>query len=924
MLQPFTGRTLSIGLPPVLQVVCTPGCPLPYHTPPAARSIVKRSPTGLDHGRTPCGTFLYPSLVIDKDIVVHSSHLKLIRLIQSRRGSAVALFSPRSLSVRLLRASVEADLNSNGLTYELRPSQSYYRYHRLVALSQAAYASSSPNITATKRPKAKYSRRLLYFSSFVIRLFYQVFCPGERDLENDADSTYSCNVSDLGSIAVTIAQTFEYMMFSRKRANATPIPLPPKPVVLSPSGTFDGDDGKWSTFVVNIAGDGEGKGQNFKVLMSTSSPITLVPAKMDWCSTDECAKRRGVMDVGALGLDTTDTAAYSTAGLYALPFNKDSMYWWSRGLLLPSSNGTLNGAWGSTNVGLGAASRQSITIQHQYVATYYFNDFFMGSLGLCAGAVSLNGASGPAFLSGLAAVTTKVPSSSYGFTAGASYRNGGNGVTGNMVFGGYDRSRLVTEQVVIITMPNKQNNTLIVGVNSILYQPDPNVQQGVTSLTNPKNGGFSAIIDSTLPYLVLPDDICDRFVEKFNLGFDKNTGLYTINSTAHDLNKQQNATVRFKISSRPQDSEQHTTIAFPYDAFYLQASDPIYTNTTYYFPIRKSTNGFYILGRTFLQEAYIIVDFERANFTVAPAVFANPMPSENLVTIYNTTYIPLSQAPKSGNGGLSGGAIAGVVIGIVAVFLILGGGAWIFFKRRRVANAKTMNQEGKPSGIDTIVSCDEVKHRRVSELTDSEPPSSPQTKILGYYGGDHKSIPELSPESHPAELYSTPLDGSSEPDYFAAAPKPRRRGATRDSSGQVTPGTPVAELSGDDAVNSMQRPKHSRGPSDNSLSTNIDEVLAGQDKDTRQVRRKHSNKFVEHTGEGDGHSRAEMVVSPLENTRIDEPEPTVDSTVERRPSHTRGLSDTTIQSVQSDSTAVSHPTPDELERWARSGDGAPK
>jgi hypothetical protein len=46
----------------------------------------------------------------------------------------------------------------------------------------------------------------------------------------------------------------------------------------------------------------------------------------------------------------------------------------------------------------------------------------------------------------------------------------------------------------------------------------------------------------------------------------------------------------------------------------------------------------------------------------------------------------------------------------------------------------------------------------------------------------------------------------------------------------------------------------------------------------------------------------------------------VQHSTERRPSHTRGLSDTTIAS---DSTAVSQPTPDELESWARSGNDAP-
>jgi hypothetical protein len=507
-----------------------------------------------------------------------------------------------------------------------------------------------------------------------------------------------------------------------------------------------------------------------------------------------------------------------------------------------------------------------------------------------------------------------------------------------MVFGGYDKSRLVMQQGTMIGMPNEKNNTLLVGVQSIIYKADPDVEQGSTSFTS---GGFNAVIDSTLPYLVLPSDICERFVQKFNLGYDNTTNLYTINSTAHDRNVQQNATVSFKIGAGAQDSAKFTTISLPYAAFYLQASSPIYQNVTNYFPIRKSTTGYYILGRTFLQEAYLIVDYQRSNFTIAPAYWSEPMPTEDLITIYNTTYKPPTRLDDTGGHGLSAGVIAGIVIGIVAVFAILGLGGFFYWRRRRAAKEKELQQEEKPNEIDTMVAGGEIKYRRVSELTGSEPPHSPQSKPVGYYGGDNKSIPpisEMSPESPPAELWSPPPEGYNGVDYFATGPKPRRRGATRGSSGNNTPGLPVAELAGDegklfasgqqfDAASPLQRPgKHDRSPSGTSLSTNIDEVLAGRDQDPPQVSRKHSSKFVEHTGDNEstGPSRAEMVVSPLENTRSDEAgttaEPTLDSNVERRPSHTRGLSDTTIAS---DSTAVSQPTPEELERWARSGDNAP-
>jgi hypothetical protein len=497
-----------------------------------------------------------------------------------------------------------------------------------------------------------------------------------------------------------------------------------------------------------------------------------------------------------------------------------------------------------------------------------------------------------------------------------------------MVFGGYDKTRLLTQQMATVQMPSKQNNTLLVGVQSILYTPDQDVQKGSASFTT--NGGFFAIIDSTLPYLVLPGYICDRFVQSFNLGYDKSTGLYTINGTAHERNQVQNATVSFAIGSDAKNSANSTTITLPYQAFYLEASYPIYSNVTHYFPIRKSSNGYNILGRTFLQEAYIVVDYERFIFSVAPAAFPSPMPIESLVTIHNVSYVTPSSSPEPGKVGIATGAIVGIVIGIVAIFALFGVGAFFFCRSRRDARAKKSGQEEKPPGVDTVEAGGEVKHRRISELTGSEPPYSPLNKPTVYYGNEHKSIAELSPESHPAELYNPEDDVQA--DYFAGTAKPRRRGATRNSTGPNTPGTPIAELPGDngryqsagnqsDAVSPVMRPQHSRGPSDNSLTTNIDEILAGPDRDNQKVQRKHSSKFVEHTNEEDGPSRADLVVSPLENTREDERGPATDSTTDHRPHHTRGLSDAT---VASDSTAVSQPTPDEIESWARSVDDRPK
>jgi hypothetical protein len=518
----------------------------------------------------------------------------------------------------------------------------------------------------------------------------------------------------------------------------------------------------------------------------------------------------------------------------------------------------------------------------------------------------------------------KIASRSFGYTAGAYYRNNNNGVLGSLVLGGYDKARL-SEDSVSIRMPSSQNNTLAVGVNSIIYTPNQDIDANRVSFTE---RGFPASIDSTFPYLILPNEVCDGFVAEFGLEYDNETQLFTVNDASHQQNLRLNATVSFKISANADtDSTQFASIVLPYAALDQQAGWPFYLNQTRYLPIKRSANGRFVLGRTLLQEAYIVVDYERQNFTVAPAIFSDSAPNPSLVTIFNTSYTGLPVPSESGSGGgLSAGAIAGIVVGIVGAFLIAAICVFFWWRKRRAAKKPKENTE-KPSEIDTTFAGTEIKYRRVSELTGSEAPHSPKDPATGYYNVDHKPIPpisEMSPESPPAELYSPPPDGGDASDYFVAG-RVRRRGATRDldSSGNNTPRTPIAELPGEDAISSMpgqrrdqnplQKPAHSRSPSDNSLSANIAEVLAK--KNTTEA--EPDTHVTGSTVEPGAPATAEEIDRAKAGVQPEATESAEESAMERRPSHTRGLSDTTIQS---DSTAVSQPTPEEMERWARSTD----
>lgn len=239
----------------------------------------------------------------------------------------------------------------------------------------------------------------------------------------------------------------------------------------------------------------------------------------------------------------------------------------------------------------------------------------------------------------------------------------------------------------IFPFASDDSRPLQVGVTQITAR---NTLLGTATLYS---AGFFSLIDSTVPHIWLPRAACDSFATNFGLNYDNQTDLYLINDTMHERLTNLNPTIIFKLSTETTDGGESMNIQLPYAAFALQASYPYYTNSTRYFPIRRASNDTqYTLGRTFLQEAYLIADYERNNFTLTQAAFANPMPTEQLVSILP----PGSNVTTNGTGTdpgvtadrpspiLSRNVIIGIALGAVAgAALVLFIGAMIFYLRRR-------------------------------------------------------------------------------------------------------------------------------------------------------------------------------------------------------------------------------------------------
>ena len=196
------------------------------------------------------------------------------------------------------------------------------------------------------------------------------------------------------------------------------------------------------------------------------------------------------------------------------------------------------------------------------------------------------------------------------------------------------------------------------------------------------------MIDSSVPDIWLPTSACQLFEQAFGLIYDPRTDLYLVNDSVHNQLQQKDSTVTFKLGVLESEGPA-VDITLPYGAFDLQASPPIYPNTTNYFPLRRAANETQqTLGRAFLQEVYIIADYERSNFSVYQAVFKEPNPSQ-IVTIHSTSYTAANDSSTHGaHRRLDHGDIAAIAVGAVA-FLATIVAITTFMYRRKGAHPQT-------------------------------------------------------------------------------------------------------------------------------------------------------------------------------------------------------------------------------------------
>lgn len=343
-----------------------------------------------------------------------------------------------------------------------------------------------------------------------------------------------------------------------------------------------------------------------------------------------------------------------------------------------------------------------------------------------------------------------------------------------LIFGGFDTSRFQPNDVKF-SLSEDVTRDIVVGLQSIVYSG--------TSTKPLLPTPIYAFVESTDPNIWLPLEACKEFEAAFGLEWDDITSKYLINDTQFTTLSQSNPTVTFRLAASTTGGAS-ADIVLPFQAFGLKAAYPFVPNATHYFPLQRAENATqYTLGRAFLQEGYLTVDYERRNFSLCQNVWlqgATPKISTIVSPEYSnkTPSHPEAAQQNEVKKNLTS-AIVGGVIGFL-VFIGIGvAGIWHWKTQKKQA------KERKEAGSEEEKAAEQVtefSQSGKSGLFKNPPPKDiqscciPRTKLttgsgnlgsVGPFEVDAHYIPEapgipLFPEMHGSEQYiPVELQGSS-------------------------------------------------------------------------------------------------------------------------------------------------------------------
>ncbi|KYK59578.1 Eukaryotic aspartyl protease family protein [Drechmeria coniospora] len=526
--------------------------------------------------------------------------------------------------------------------------------------------------------------------------------------------------------------------------------LDPAPLSLQ-QGDWLGIDGNWSTVLF--------------LLGSNSDVVNVLPST-------GLSEFWTIGPGGCSGKDPTCNTA--RGGIHDPLTSKhwSSMGPWELGLGYVGVKGngqygldTLNGLSPATDIGFG--------MSNVLLSVINVTDPFLGmfGLGIQTGRFSNSVVDSP--LTQAVKAFGWIPSYSYAYTAGAHYR----GAPVSATLGGYDTTRFVSHaNNFTLNLAEGIPRPLVRGIQiaAKTVQDKPAQWTSLTQILSDWNTTFLPLIDSSTPYLWLPEPICDRFARALNLTYNSTFELYTLSNTQYrDFTSQDALTFTFTFTSYdnhndfglPLSVPGAVNITLPLKAFVGLLEYPFQGGAIKYgapavpyFTLKKAPGNETIIGRSFLQEAYLITRYDEASFSIHQARYPSMDANPNLVPIRQPSNSPFDPPPKPFNGAvLSTAQMVGVVLG--AVFLCLA----IFLS---LCYCCCYRKRGPRQTKDTV-EVDDQKDSTSTIVPDS--PRTPVSRLLSKIGrrrrsrriatgaGDAIQMPYEAPDCQIYELPASPL-----------------------------------------------------------------------------------------------------------------------------------------------------------------------
>lgn len=239
----------------------------------------------------------------------------------------------------------------------------------------------------------------------------------------------------------------------------------------------------------------------------------------------------------------------------------------------------------------------------------------------------------------------------------------------------------------------------------------------VTKRFGGKAGSAVIMVNPAVPYMYLPPGTCEAAAAHLPVTFSRELNLFLWDTTSAAYGRIINSPsyLAFVFADR---TAANITIKVPFQLLNLTLEAPLVATPMQYFPCRSfdSAYGFWMLGRAFLQAAFLGVDFERNLTYLAQApgpdmeqsvLVERPAGREGLETnpieewesswMKRWTVLAVDEAAlaEQGANGLGVRAIVGIVVGVLAFVVVacVGGWYWRRMKRGRKGTPTVPGQE---------------------------------------------------------------------------------------------------------------------------------------------------------------------------------------------------------------------------------------